>query len=128
MSSAYRFKAIPTKVKGVWYDSRLEGRLATLLHAHKVKFTPHVKYEVFDRTGNRFFYTVDFLLHEKHRFVGIPLTIQALEAKGILSKRDIHRVEALDYCHFVKTWLVSENMILMWETEGMFWKESDKTL
>lgn len=125
MSNSYTHQAKKTQVNGHWYDSRLEARVATLLHKHKVKFTPHVKFEVFGRDGRRFFYEVDFLLNEPRKFAGIPGIVRALEVKGVLRKKDINRVEALEYCHFIHCWITTEPIIKMWESEGMFWKKSD---
>lgn len=131
----YTIRAIPTKVQGHkscglpddWheYDSLLEARMARLLIQQKIPFTPHVKFQCFNREGKRFEYTVDFLLRSPQKFVGISPIVTALEVKGRLRKKDILRNDALDYCHKVKCWIVLEPHIEMWETEGLFWNTPD---
>ncbi|MBU4332399.1 hypothetical protein KKD19_01400 [Patescibacteria group bacterium] len=115
-----------TWVQGVLYDSKLEARMATLLHKYEIPFTPHVKFEVYDRQGKPFSYTVDFFLHQPVKFAGIPTIIQCLEVKGILTMHDINRCDALEYRHHYTTWIVNDFWIKMWEREGMFWKEEDR--
>ena len=121
----YQFKAIKTQVNGVWYDSVMEANVAKLLLGNKIGFVPHRTFKVFDRKGNPFFYEVDFFLETPQSFAGIPTIVRCLEVKGVLSKRDIHRVEALNYCHFYRTWVVTNALIVMWQKEGMFWTEKD---
>ena len=118
-------KAIPTMVRGVWYDSRMEARVARLLYGNRIKFEPHKKFQVYGRDGEPYFYTVDFFLITPIKLAGIPSPVTALEVKGILTKKDIHRCDALDYAHFCKTWIVTEPLIRMWELEGIFWVKDD---
>lgn len=126
MSGSFYLKAIPTKVGGHLFASRLEARMARILHGNKIEFEPHKKFQVFGRDGEKYFYTVDFYLKRPYKFAGIPWAVTAIEVKGILTKKDIHRCDALDYCHFCKTWIVTDSLLRMWELEGLFWSDLDR--
>ena len=117
--SVYRYAAIPTWVDGVEYSSKLEARCARLLIRHKIPFTPHVRYELYDRNGKQFAHEVDFLLKSPLNFMGTPL-VDALEVKGRMTRHDLVRCDALDYFHHTFCWLVLEPLIDLWEREGMF--------
>jgi hypothetical protein len=95
--------------------------MARLLIQYQVPFTPHVLYHVVSPDGKPFTYTIDFILESGHHFAGIPGIINAIEVKGVLSKKDIRRIDALDYCHRLKSWIVTETHIKMWEHEGLYW-------
>lgn len=115
----YKYRARPTVVDGVTYASRLEARCALLLIKHGVPFTPHVKYDCFDREGRPFSYTVDFKLHYPTKFLGIGFAVEALETKGILRKHDLLRNDALKFCHGVRCYIVLEPLLNMWWSDGI---------
>ena len=116
---SYRYVAIPTEVNGVVYASKLEARLARLLIAHRIPFTPHARFELFDRNGQPFVHYVDFLLDAPVNFMGTPL-VDALEVKGRLTRHDFVRCDGLYYFRYLSCWLVLEPLIALWEKEGMF--------
>lgn len=128
--NAYRYKAVKTTVyghkkighqkDGVQYDSILEARMARVLLANEVCFTPHVKFALVRPDGQPFDYTVDFLLHQPLDIAGVPGFVNAIEVKGVLSKKDIKRMKALEYCTPYRGWIAGEMFIKFWETEGLF--------
>ena len=120
MSGIYMKRAIPTIYNGVAYDSKLEASLAEILDENNIPFKPHVRYEVFDREGKKFHYTPDFVLEKDYKFKGINKTISVLEVKGMLSDRDMLRMDALEYCHQLRGFIVTQSLIYYWKREGMF--------
>ena len=135
MVNPYKYKARPTPVAGhhkiglqqdtIVYDSQLEARLAVLLLKHNVPFTPHVKFICFDRRGKEFSYAVDFLLRRPRKLVGLSYAMDALETKGIITKHDILRNEALNYCHGKRCYIVTRDLLELWEREGLDWRPED---
>ena len=119
LRNSYGRKPIPTKVNGVLYDSKLEARMATLLIENNVAFRPHQAFQVRDRKGGWFSYVVDFLLKRPKKFYGISQAIEAIEVKGVIRLQDINRIEALEYCQGIKTFIVTQALIILWEKEGL---------
>lgn len=119
-------KAIKEQVNGFWFDSKMEATVARMLIGNKIGFKPHQKFEVFGRDGEKYFYEIDFLLDKSIKFAGIPGAIKGLEVKGWLTKKDIHRIDALQYCHFINCWIVTQPLIEMWQREGMLWVPADR--
>lgn len=112
-------KSIGKKYDSHIYDSRLEARMARLLLKNKVVFTPHVKYTCINRDGTTFDYVIDFVFDRPQKFAGVHKWITCLEVKGVLSKSDLLRLDALEFTHGVHGYLVTETLIKMWEVEGM---------
>lgn len=129
MANPYKHKAIKEKVAGhkkiglpediYEYDSKLEARCAKILLKHEIKFKPHVKFDCVDRDGKPFTYQVDFLFEEPRKFLGISSAVDALEVKGVLTRHDLLRIEALKFKHGVRTFIVLEPLIRMWENDGV---------
>ncbi len=101
------------------YDSRLEARVARLLIELKIKFTPHVKYKCFNREGAEFSYEIDFVFEEPQKLAGVHKWITCLEVKGVLSKSDLLRLDALEFSHGLHGYLCTQPLIKMWEVEGI---------
>ena len=101
------------------YASRLEARMAKLLIANGVRFKPHVKFECFNRDGKPFTYEVDFIFDEPQKFIGISPIINGIEVKGVLSRHDLLRKDALMFRHGIRIYIAMEPLIEMWEREGM---------
>jgi len=97
--------------------------MARLLIQNLVRFTPHVKFNCILPTGERFSYELDFLLEVPCKFQGITHFVSGIEVKGVLRPFDFMRVEALKFCHRVRTFVVTEPLIILWETSGLFIKE-----
>lgn len=129
MANAYTHNAIKEKVAGhkkigltedvYEYDSKLEARCAKILLHHKIRFKPHVKFGCVDRDGKPFIYQVDFLFEEPRKFLGISSAVDALEVKGVLTRHDLLRIEALKFKHGIRTFIVLEPLIKMWEKDGV---------
>lgn len=129
MKGAYRRQGIREKVSGHKkigleedmheYASRLEARMAKLLIAEGVRFKPHVKFDCMDRDGKPFTYEVDFIFKEPQKFVGISYIVNGVEVKGVLTRHDLLRIEALKFKHGVRVFIALEPLIEMWEREGM---------
>ena len=125
IQNKYGRKPIPTWIGNVLYDSKLEARMAIILHNNSLLFRPHQAFQVYDRTGKWFAYVVDFLFNRPYKFAGISQPIEAIEVKGIIRRKDINRIEALEYCHGVKTFIATQALIVMWEKEGLFWNRRE---
>jgi len=131
MPNPYKHRGVKTRVSGHKkiglpydvheYDSKLEARCAKILLKYGIKFKPHVKFECKDEDGMLFHYTVDFLFPKPQKLAGIGF-INALEVKGVLRFHDLDRIEALNKSHNIKTFIVLEPLIDMWETEGIYRK------
>jgi len=136
MSNPYRWKAKPCEVMGHHkaglpydkhkYASQMEGKLAILLIKAEIEFIPHVKFQCFDRKGEPFNYTVDFLFRQPQSLVGISSLMDFIEIKGALTKHDLLRKESLEFCHNLNGWIVGSLLLRLWEREG-FTKEGTGT-
>ena len=118
--SIYMHKPIRTMFRGHMYDSKLEASLAEILFNNGVPFTPHITFSVIDRQGNPFTYTPDFVLDRDYKFKGIDKPVSILEVKGMLTDRDMLRMDALQYCHEVRGFIVTQSLIYYWKRDGMF--------
>lgn len=119
VKNPYRYKAKRTKVRGVWYDSRLEARMAMILLNNKIEFEPHREFQCVDVNGAFFKYIVDFYFPRPQEFLGITHSVRFIEVKGVLTRWDIRRLNALEYCHNLKGFIVTEPLISLWEREGI---------
>lgn len=129
MPNVYHGRSIKTKVSGHKiiglaediheYDSRLEARCAQVLIKAGIRFKPHVKFDCIDREGKHFTYEVDFLFETSQKMLGISAAIEAIEVKGVLTRHDLLRIEALKFKHGVRTFITTEPLIGMWEREGV---------
>jgi len=106
--------------EGVQYDSYLEAKCAAILSAYGVSFEHHVQFDVFIRQGEPVSYTIDFVLREPQKLSGIPYIVNVLEVKGVLTSRDIDRLDALEYCHNKSGWIVLAPLLDLWFSDGLF--------
>jgi len=116
----YHNRANKCIFEGVQYDSYLEAKCASILSAYDVSFKHHVQFDVFNRQGQPFSYTIDFVLGEPQKFSGIPYLVDVLEVKGVLSAHDIDRLDALEYCHNKSGWIVLAPLLDLWFSDGLF--------
>jgi hypothetical protein len=116
----YNNKANKCLFEGVQYDSYLEAKCASILSAYGIDFKHHIQFDVFNRQGQPFSYTIDFVLSEPHKFSGIPYLVDVLEVKGVLSLHDIDRLDALEYCHNKSGWIVLAPLLDLWFYDGLF--------
>lgn len=136
MSNPYIWKAKPCLVYGHKkvglpynkhkYASRMEGKMATLLINAEISFKPHIKFECWNRKGKPFNYTVDFLFCKPQSLVGISSLVDFVEIKGALTKHDLLRKEALEFCHNLNGWIAGSLLLGLWERSG-FDKEGTGT-
>ena len=123
------YRGIKTKVsghKGIGleediheYDCRPEARCSVVLIKAGIRFKPQVKFNCINREGDPFTYEVDFLFETSQKMLGISAAIEAIEVKGILTRHDLLRIEALKFKHGIRTFIVTEPLIGMWEREGI---------
>lgn len=118
-TTVYGHKKVGHEQDGHCYDSKLEGQMARLLIKHGIGFTPHVKFALVRPDGTPFHYTIDFLLTEPVGFVGISGYINAIEVKGVLTRKDLKRLDAFEYCTGYKGFIVGRMLIDFWEREGI---------
>jgi hypothetical protein len=104
------------------YASQLEAKMAVILLQNKIFFEPHKKFDVFDRHGQSFTYTVDFVFDVPRKFGFMPGWVMGLEVKGVLQYKDLRRKDALEYCHNLPIFLVTEPIMEVWQREGL-WKD-----
>ena len=122
-SNPYNIPSKPTRFTDKWngqvlYPSIMEARAARVFLRDDIEFKPHVKFVCFDRQGKQFNYTVDFLFARPQKLAGISKWVTFIETKGALTKHDILRLDALEYCHELKGFIVTEPLLQMWEKEG----------
>lgn len=120
----YKIPSKPTRFHDQWhgsvlYCSLMEARCARVLDRAGIEFTPQVEYTCFDRQGKKFSYTVDFVMKSAQDLLGISKWITFIEIKGVLTTHDILRLEALQYCHQIKGYIVTESLLDLWEREGV---------
>ncbi|OGY64609.1 MAG: hypothetical protein A3I89_01650 [Candidatus Harrisonbacteria bacterium RIFCSPLOWO2_02_FULL_41_11] len=138
MPNPYKgIRGIKTKVEGhkkiglpediYEYDSRLEARCAQIFIKHGIRFKPHVRFDCFDKNIEKgikkFTYTVDFLFELPQSLLGISPIVDAIEVKGRLKRRDLLRIEALEFFHEKRTYIATETLIDLWERDGIQKKE-----
>jgi|GEM_PF-4069388 len=101
------------------YSSYLEARFAKLLIEAGIRFKPHQRFDVVDRSGEKFTYAVDFLFEQPQKFGFWDGWYLAVEVKGCLSYKDLRRKDALEYCRELPTFIVTEPFIKLYEEEGL---------
>ena len=129
----YNHKAVPTWVNGhhkvnkdipdsVQYSSQLEAKAAVLLIRQGISFTPHVKFQCWTRDNppRPFTYEIDFLLKKAIKPVGTSVPITGIEVKGRLKHHDFLRCDSLRFFHGVRTLIVGEDLLTMWQEEGLW--------
>lgn len=131
----YNMRAVPTWVKGhnainrelpdtIRYDSQLEARAAELFLREHIIFTPHVQYQLYDRSTppKPFTYVCDFVFKKQLKPIGAYRPIGGVEIKGRLKAHDFLRADALAYFHSIHILIVGEDLLTMWIEQGM-WPE-----
>lgn len=104
------------------YSSILESKMAVILIKNGIQFEPHKSFAVYDKHGNAFTYELDFLFNRPRKFGFMNQWVMGIEVKGVLRYNDLKRKDALEYCHNVPIFIVTESIIELWNTEGL-WKE-----
>ena len=113
-------RATRTQVNGVWYDSMLEARMATVLHKHGVQFCPHHTIEWTDRrTKTNQKWCVDFSFPRPVRFRGMNTYIDVLEVTGPITDEKVQRIASLEDVKPVNVWLATPSWVEFWEKFGL---------
>ena len=129
----YQYKASPTWVNGhhrvnkeipdkIQYASQLEARMAVLLIRMGISFTPHVKFVCWSRDNppKSFTYEIDFILKKAIKPIGASAPVTGIEVKGRLKHHDFLRCDSLRYFHGIRTLIVGDDLLRMYEEQGMF--------
>lgn len=125
----YTIQNKPTRIQGhsrvgleedvITYDSQLEAKVGVALIRDRVRFQPHVQYEVFGRDGMPFYYTIDFDLQQPRKLRGIGELVDSVEVKGVLSRKDFDRKDAFEYTHDRDMWIATPALVEYWVDEGI---------
>lgn len=99
------------------YDSKLEAKMATILLRNRIVFKPHVKFELFNREGDSFTYTLDFLFKYYHKLSKVPVAVRGVEVKGKLSNNS--RVAAFKFKTNDQIWEADSDLVEYWDQNGL---------